>query len=181
MRLFVIRHGCTKMNKEHLYNGQIDEDLIEEGIEEAKKVQKTIKKLNLDIIFCSPLLRTKHTCDIINVNKIPVVYDERLKERTLGYLDGKNFIEEGLTEEQFYNYFYESNIENFEDYKALFRRVHSFINELKKKDYENVLIVTHGAILRTIYYYFNEIPKDGNLFSNFKHSKNCEINSYDLK
>lgn len=180
MKLFVIRHGCTKMNKEHLYNGQVDEDLVEEGIEDAKKAQKVIKNMKFDVIYCSPLLRAKHTCDIINVNKIPVIYDDRLKERTLGYLDGKSLPEEGLTEEQFYDYYYKSNIDNFEDLPTLFKRVHSFIEELKEKDYENILIVAHGGILRAIYFYFNEIPKDGNLISKYKSSKNCEINSYEI-
>ena len=180
MKLYVMRHGSTKMNKERLYNGQIDEDLIEEGIEDAMRAQNTIKDMDLDVIYCSPLIRAKHTCEILNVNKVPAIYDDRLKERTLGTLDGKYFPEEGLSEEQFYNYFYKSDIDGFEDLPTLFKRVHSFIDELKSKDYENVLIVAHGLILRAFYYCFNNIPKDGNTLSAFKSSKNCEINSYEL-
>ena len=91
MKLYVMRHGFTKMNKEQLYNGLVDEDLIEEGMEDAIKAQQKIKDLKLDVIYCSPLLRAKHTCDIININNIPVIYEDRLKERTLGTLDGKDF------------------------------------------------------------------------------------------
>lgn len=180
MKLYVIRHGHTRMNKQNIYNGQVDEDLIEEGIQDAMRAQEIVKDMKLDVIYCSPLLRAKHTCDIINVNKIPVIYDDRLKERTLGYLDGKSLSEEGLTEEQFYDYYYKSDIENFEDLPTLFKRVHSFIEELKERDYENVLVVAHGGILRAIYFYFNEIPEDGNLLSKYKSSKNCEINSYEI-
>ena len=180
MKLYVMRHGFTKMNKERLYNGLIDEDLIEEGMEDAIKAQQIVKELKLDVIYCSPLLRAKHTCDIININNVPVIYEDRLKERTLGALDGKDFRKEGLTEEEFYNYYYKSDIKGFEDLQSLFKRVHSFIDELKDKDYENVLIVSHGAILRAIYYYFNEVPEDGNTYSKFKSSQNCQINSYDL-
>ena len=90
MKLFVMRHGSTRMNKERLYSGQIDEDLIEDGIEDAMRAQDNIKNMNLDVIYCSPLIRAKHTCEIINVNKVPVIYDDRLKERTLGTLDGNN-------------------------------------------------------------------------------------------
>lgn len=180
MKLYVIRHGHTRMNKENLYNGQIDEDLIEEGIEDAKKAKEIVKDLKLDVIYCSPLLRAKHTCDIININDVPVIYEDRLKERTLGKLDGKNLEEERFTVDQFYDYYYKSDIENFEDLETLFKRVHSFINELKEKDYENVMIVGHGGILRAIYFYFNEIPEDGNLIKKFKSSKNCQIDSYEL-
>ena len=180
MNLFVMRHGYTKMNKEHLYNGQIDEDLIEEGIEGAKEASKIVKDMDLDIIFCSPLIRAKHTCEIINCNNLPVIYDDRLKERTFGDIDGKNLNDEGITDEDFYNYYFETDINGFESIPNLFKRVHSFIDELKKQKYNNVLIVAHGGVLRAIHYYFNDIPEDGNLLSKFKSSKNCQINQYEL-
>ena len=89
MKLYVIRHGLTKCNVEKKYNGKLDEDINETGIEQAKKAQKIIKDLDIDLIICSPLLRAKHTCDIINVNNIPVIYDERIEERDCGIYTGK--------------------------------------------------------------------------------------------
>ena len=180
MNIYVMRHGTTRMNKEHLYNGSIDEDLDEEGIIQAQKASEIIKKLDLDIIYCSPLTRAKHTCEIINCNDVPVVYDDRLKERTLGELDGKDLEKEGFTQKDFYNYYFKSQIKGFEESPVLFSRVHSFLDELKKQNYKNVLIVTHGGVLRATYYYFNEIPEDGNLLSKYKSSKNCQINTYNL-
>lgn len=38
-----------------------DEPLNETGIQQEIKVGKDIKKLNIDKIFCSPILREKHT------------------------------------------------------------------------------------------------------------------------
>ena len=180
MKLYVMRHGATKMNKEKLHNGLIDEDISEEGINQAKEAREKLKNIDFDIIYCSPLLRAKHTCEIINCNNIPVIYDDRLEERTLGELDGKNIEEEGLSTEDYYNYYYKSEIKGFEDLPTLLARVHSFIDELKTKKYNQVLIVAHGGVLRAINYYFNEIPEDGNLLSNYKSSKNCQINQYEL-
>jgi broad specificity phosphatase PhoE len=57
------------------------------------------------------------------------------------------------------------NAENFEELPALFKRVHPLLDEIKQKEYNNVLIVAHGGILRAIHYYFNEVPKDGDLTS----------------
>ena len=37
MKLYVIRHGLTKCNVEKKYNGRYDEDIIEEGINQAIK------------------------------------------------------------------------------------------------------------------------------------------------
>lgn len=179
MKIYTIRHGYTNMNKQHLYNGQIDEDINEEGIKGAKKASEKLKDMKFDVIYCSPMIRAKHTCEIINKNNVPVIFDDRLKERTLGRLDGKSLEKEGLTETEFYSFFYQTNINNFEELPTLFERVHSLIDEIKQKNYTRVLIVAHGGILRAIHYYFNEIPKDGDL-SIFKPA-NCEILEYDIK
>lgn len=178
MKIYTIRHGYTNMNKQHLFNGQIDEDINEDGIKDAEKAREKLKNIKFDIIYCSPMLRAKHTCEIVNTNNVPVIFDDRLKERTLGNLDGKSLKEEGLTEEEFYSFFYKSNIENFEELPILFKRVHPLLDEIKQKYYDKVLIVAHGGILRAIHYYFNEIPKDGDL-SIFK-PVNCEILEYNI-
>ncbi len=94
MKIYTIRHGYTNMNKQHLYNGQIDEDINEYGIKGAEEAREQLKDIKFDIIYCSPMIRAKHTCEIININKVPVIFDDRLKERTLGKLDGKNLKEE---------------------------------------------------------------------------------------
>ena len=180
MNIYAMRHGFTRMNKEKLYNGQVDEDLIEEGIEQAKEARETVKNMDFDVIYCSPLLRAKHTCEIVNSKNVPVIYDDRLKERTLGELDGKDLPKEGLTMDDFYNYFYTTEVKGYESIPVLFSRVHSFIDELKNKDYKNVLIIAHGGILRSIFYYFNEVPEDGNLQLKYKSSKNCQIDHYEI-
>ena len=179
MKIYTIRHGYTNMNKKHLYNGQIDEDINEEGIKGAEEAREQLKDMKFDAIYCSPMMRAKHTCEIININNFPVIYDDRLKERTLGIYDGKNLKEEGIPEAAFYDYFYKNNTENFEELPSLFKRVHPLLDEIKQKEYNNVLIVAHGGILRAIHYYFNEIPKNGDL-SSFKPA-NCEVLEYEIK
>ena len=179
MNLYIMRHGLTRMNKEGLFNGQVDEDISEEGVNEAKATIEEVKKLDLDIIYCSPLTRTKHTCNIVNVNNIQVIYDDRLKERTLGILDGESKNTHGFSSKEYFDYNYKFGDENknAEDLPTFFGRVHDFLNELKQKDYKNVLIVTHGGVLRAVYYYFNEIPEDGRISHYFN---NCEIDKYEL-
>ena len=179
MKIYTIRHGYTNMNKKYLYNGQIDEDINEEGIKEAENAIEKVKKIEFDVIYCSPMIRAKHTCEIINTKNVPVIFDDRLKERTLGNFDGISLKEKGVTETEIYNYFYEINTENFEKMPDLFKRVHSLIDEIKKEKYNNVLIVAHGGVLRAIHYYFNKIPKNGDL-SNFMPT-NCELFEYKIK
>lgn len=90
MKIYIVRHGQTKCNVENKYNCRLDEDINEMGIEEAKQAREKVKKLNIDLIICSPMKRTKHTCEIINANNIPVIYDDRLPDlfkRTHSFLD----------------------------------------------------------------------------------------------
>ena len=94
-------------------------------------------------------------------------------------LDGKEIDRKGKDKELFYNYNYKSNDETFEDLPTLFKRVHSFLDEIIKKNKDkNILIVAHGGISRAIYFYFNEIPEDGDL--SVYVPKNCEINTYEI-
>ena len=84
MNIYVIRHGRTNNNDLGLFNGRNDEDINDIGIEQAKKVRDTLRKINIDLIICSPMKRTKHTANIININNIPIIYDNRLIERDTG-------------------------------------------------------------------------------------------------
>ena len=46
--------------------------------------------------------------------------------------------EEGLSRENYYDYFYKPEIKGFEDWPAVFSRVHSLIDELKGKEYKSI-------------------------------------------
>ena len=179
MNIYVMRHGRTDLNAENKFNGQIDEDLNSDGIEGAKEAAEIISGLKLDVVFCSPLTRAKHTCDIVHVNNIPVIYEARIKERTLGVLDGKDLAKEGFSKADYYNYYLESDLPGFEPMKEFYKRVHSFMDEIVHSNYENILVIAHGGVLRSIYYYFNGIPEDGDV-SAYESRKNCEIIKYEV-
>ena len=177
MKLYVVRHGRTNCNDEGKYNGKLDEDINEVGIKQAKEARKKVEKLDIDLIICSPLLRTKHTCNIININNIPIIYDKRLEERDCGKLTNEKLGEFYYTD--YWNYYSNKKIEGLETIPELFKRVSLFLDEIKEKYKDkNILIVTHGGVARGVYFYFNEIPKDGKL-ENFG-SGNCEIKEYEL-
>ena len=177
MKLYVIRHGRTNCNDQEKYNGKLDEDINETGIEQAKLASKEVEKLNIDLIICSPLLRTRHTCDIINVNNIPVIYDKRLEERDCGKLTNEKLGEFYYTD--YWNYYSDKKVEGLETISELFKRVASILDEVKEKYRDkNVLLVTHGGVARGVYFYFNRIPEDGKL-ENFG-SSNCGIKEYEL-
>ena len=80
----------------------------------------------------------------------------------------------------YYNY-YSTNIpDGLETLPELFNRIHTFIDDIKEKySDKNILLVTHGAVARTIKYYFEPLPEDG-LILNTCGQKNCEVKEYEL-
>lgn len=178
MKLYVIRHGQTNCNKENKYNCRYDEDINETGIEQAKEASNQVGKLDIDLIICSPLKRTRHTNSIINVNNVPTVYDDRIIEREGGKLT--NTIIDDYFVKEYYNYYSTNIVEGLETLPELFNRVHSFIDDIKNKyKNKNILLVTHGAVARAIQFYFEDMPSDGMLLK-ISGQKNCEIKEYKL-
>ncbi len=174
MKLYVIRHGETNMGKKEIIATE-SEPLNENGVKQAIKVGDEIKKLNIDIIYCSPIKRAKHTLELFNLDRnIPVIIDERIRERNMGIYENVPF--KNLNWDIFWNYNSNLKYPELETMKNVYERIKEFIDELKLKN-KNALIVTHGGISRAIYWYFNGIPKNGNS-SNV--NENCKIYEYEI-
>lgn len=175
MKIYLVRHGQVDSNLYNLYNSE-DEDLNTTGVKQAEELAKKIASISYDVIIASPLLRTMHTANIINCKNRRIITDERLKERDLGSLGGKPF--EATDREEYWNYYTTIKYGTEERIPELFNRVKGFLDELKDKEYESVLIVAHSGVSKAFYAYFNGIPKDGKLLNSGL--KNCEIKEYEL-
>ena len=174
MKLYVIRHGETNMGKKELIATE-EEPLNENGIIQAKKIGEDLRKLDIHTIYCSPIERAKHTLELFNLDKnIPVIIDERIKERNMGIYENIPF--KNLDWDIFWNYNSDLKYPELETMRSVYERIKKFIDEIKLQN-KNVLLVTHGGISRAIYWYFNGIPKNGNS-SNI--NENCKIYEYDL-
>lgn len=95
-KIILVRHGESKWNKDNKFTGWQDIDLSENGIIEAKKAGKLLKKkkIILDIAYTSMLTRAIHTLWIIlktiNQTWLTVNKTWRLNERHYGSLEGMN-------------------------------------------------------------------------------------------
>jgi len=178
--MYVVRHGRTNNNDEGVFNGRNDEDINETGIEQAKVARDELNKVDIDLIVCSPMKRTRHTAEIINERNIPIVFDERLMERDTGELTFKPL--NSVNRDEYWSYNASEKFTNSETVPELVKRVYSAMEDIKVKyaDKENILIVTHNGVARAICAYFNGIPDDGNMLHYGTH-KNCEIKRYEMK
>ena len=175
MKIYIVRHGQTPSNLAGVYN-LIEEDLNENGIEQAKALGEKIKDLDYEVIYCSPLKRTIHTANIINSHNKEMIFDERLVERKHGKLSGMPW--NTVDREKHWNYYNEEKYDNEESVPELFQRVHSFLDELKYKEHKSILVVAHSGVSKAFYGYFNGIPEDGRFLK--LGLKNGEIVEYEL-
>lgn len=93
MNLYLVRHGQTDLNKNHIIQEIVNAKLNDIGVNRAKTIKKEIDKLEIDLAIVSPLERTKETSNIIlNNRNISIIYDNRIIERYAGKLEEKSDI-----------------------------------------------------------------------------------------
>lgn len=174
--LYVIRHGQVDTNIKNQVNGWNEEKLNRTGIEQAKNAGKTLESIKIDIIFCSPLIRTKQTYNYLNLdNTIPIFYDDRIKERNSNSMVYAPV--EGIDNSIWYDKTKTIIYENTEGFKSMIERIEAILEDIKSNySNKNVLLITHGDVCKAIYLYFNPNVKDISKF----HQSNCEIISYKL-
>ena len=174
MKVYIVRHGEVPHNALKQYNNE-NEDLNENGIRQANELKEKIKNINYDIIISSPLLRAKHTAQIINVNNKKILINDKLKERDPGDLSGKP-----LTVTNRDEYWKDNTTIRYgtsENIREFFKRIYNFLEDLKKEDYESVLIVAHSGVSKAFNGYFEGI-KDGMFLD--RGLRNCEIKEYEI-
>ena len=175
MKVYLVRHGQCESNVIGRYNF-VDEDINETGIKQAEDLREKIKDIDYDIVISSPLVRAFHTAEIINANNKEIITDERLVERQHGSLEGKSV--DVTDREEYWNYYTDVKYGTEERIPDLCNRVKEFLDKLKTKDYNSVLIVAHSGVSKAFYVYFNGVPEDGKMLN--LGLKNTEVKEYEL-
>ena len=157
---YIVRHGQTEWNAIHRIQGQLDSPLTNQGKDEARQTAKKLNNVYFDAVYSSDLLRSKHTADIIALEKkLEIVTSKALRERTFGIYDGsmgKEYTEQTkhllekykkLSVEERWKFKFAKGYESDEE---LVTRFITFLREIAiAYPAKTVLIVTHGGNLRT--------------------------------
>ena len=179
MKIYYIRHGQTDWNIERkMQGGESEKDLNETGIEQAKQAREKIKELNYDMIIRSPMKRVEQTTNIINEKKdVPIIIEERIRERKLGELEGHVVTDE--LENNIWDYELNYNINGGENIRDFEKRILEFIQEIKQKYKDKtILVVAHGGVAKLLIANFCGMPESKNLIE--IDVKNCEILEFDI-
>ncbi len=155
MKLYFARHGTTKWNDDGRLQGRKDSDLTEEGVYRAIQLRSKLANVNFDFVYSSPQNRALETAKIFRGNKdTKIITHESLSEIGLGIWEGMKISEiERDFPKEYHSYKY--NPENYkplggESFEELFMRVQLFLDEIKRLDAENIMVITHGVTIKAL-------------------------------
>ena len=187
---FLIRHGESIMNEKGCHQGWISRNpLTKRGILQAEEAAKKLAGQKIELLFASPLLRTKQTARIIGRQLgLLVSFSPRLKDyrrsksheglNTSQYSNLPDYLlwkEKAVIDESF-------SLSDGESNSGFNKRVTDFASFLDKSfDHKKIAIITHeGVVLQLIKYWINkpidrEKVSNAHIYKVIPETKNLEL------
>ena len=155
--IIFLRHGQAENNTKRILAGRTDGiPLTRNGIEQAERIAKYLKPLNISAIYSSPIERAKHTAEIVaENNSMDYELDDRLIEIDMGKFTLMNYDDMFAKYGNIFLKFYENDpviaehmVETFPHVR---KRVHDIVDYvIKKHGNQNVVLVTHMDPIKSI-------------------------------
>lgn len=145
MKVYLIRHTTPDVPKGTCY-GQTDVPLAPTFTQEAAATLAAIPQIKFDMVYSSPLTRARLLADYCGYPTPRL--DNRLKELNFGRWEMQKYddIDDPYIQE-WYDNFVDAPIPGGESFREMYDRIAGFLDELKTRDFENVLIFAHGGVL----------------------------------
>lgn len=149
---YIVRHGETVFNVKGRIQGWCDSPLTENGITQAKELGDKLKEYKFDICFTSTSERAIDTANYILENRdIEIHVVKALKEQCFGDFEAEYIKDVFKNGDHFDRGYKFCGGEDFDD------AIQRFVEVLKKIANEypnaNVLIVSHGSIIKHVVNY----------------------------
>lgn len=164
MKLTLIRHTSVNCESTICY-GQSDVDVSSTFDAEAKVVKHKLNGKQFDAVFSSPLQRCIKLADYCGF-QYPI-WDKRLMELNFGNWEMTPWNE--ITDPQIQNWYANwINIAptNGESFAEQVERVENFLEDVKSKESNEVLIFTHAGVIRAVAILLGIVNIE-NAFSNY--------------
>ncbi len=160
MKVVLIRHTHVDVPKGTCY-GWTDVPVASTFEQEAITTKKNLEiHLPFDHVYSSPLTRARKLATFCGYPHPET--DDRLKEMNMGDWEMQRFDDiedQGL--QRWYDDFMHVSTTNGEGFPQLYDRVASFLDELKKTNYQNVAVFAHGGVLICAGIYAGLFPAEG--------------------
>lgn len=150
--LYIVRHGQSQANADHIIAGSHESPLSEVGERQAAYAGDTARQFfKFDLIVSSPMSRAHQTAAIIAQHigyphEDILVLDD-LRERNLGDVEGKDY-----SQAPHHNGNYEDaeNVPGVEPIDELYKRMQKVLTVLQARPEQNILVVAHNGCLRML-------------------------------
>jgi len=140
MKVYFVYHSTSKDNEVSLVSGWNDVQLSPLGTQQARELGERFENIDVDLIYCSDLVRAVETVRIAFGKKITVIIDKRLREINYGDFNGKPT---EMVDPMNIKWIKEP-FPNGESYEQAITRIHDFCRGLKTNSATNMtLIVGH--------------------------------------
>ena len=155
-KIIFVRHGQTEWNLVGKYQGQSNIALSEKGLFQAKALAANFPVKKIDAVYSSDLQRAYKTASYIAAEfQLTVTTEEKLRELNFGLWEGKTYAEIKQNWPEIFSTFFTfpdtSTIPEGENFVILQKRAMAAVKEIIAKHIgQTVVVVAHGAILRTI-------------------------------
>lgn len=168
MEIVLVRHGETDWNVDGRLMGQKDIPLNDKGREQAGILKGKLTGMVFDCCYSSPLSRTRETAEIICENGCKIIYDDRLKGRFRGELEGMIIGSWGDRE----------NDLAIEANEEILERARSFLKMLRDNNSRRVLVVSHNGLIKNLRYCI--MGEQGELNYDGGDLANCNYETYEI-
>lgn len=167
--IYLIRHGRIQLEDEQRrFIGQLDLPLNAEGIKQAQFLQKVLGRADINAVYCSDLMRSRHTAEIARGNRaVSLTPLAQLREISMGEWEGCTFTDIARRFPQQFKergadiaYYRAPGGESFADCG---RRAITAFNDILETTAGNIMIVGHAGVNRLLFCHILGIPL-GNLF-----------------
>jgi alpha-ribazole phosphatase len=157
VELYLIRHTCVAIERSICY-GQSDIALADTFQTELLEIQQKLT-FNADcIIYSSPLKRSLQLAKAIFPLVRPIT-DARLMELNFGNWELKKWTEVDKQElDNWMDDFVNVPCTGGESYNDLYKRCVSFFNQCIQEPHQQVVVVSHGGVIRSILSFVLQIP-----------------------
>lgn len=181
MKIYLIRHGESLANIDSLFCGATDSPLSEKGILQAERVREKLKDVVFERAVTSDLSRAHDTAAIILGNAGKLEKEKGFREMDFGLFEGLTY-EAIKTEHKeaytLWSHDFQKNAPPLgESMSDLYERVSAAYDEVIKSheraSNDNILIVTHSGVIRSILSYVLHHSSEG--YWRYK-VENCGIN-----
>ncbi|WP_205700189.1 GNAT family N-acetyltransferase [Erysipelothrix sp. HDW6A] len=166
MKIYLTRHGQTDWNVAKRIQGSTDIPLNQEGISQAQNLGNTLLSENINIskIYSSNKKRAIRTAqEVSEITEIPYEVVDDLQEVHLGEWEGLSWDEVREKDTIRYEKWFQADRRTVkspqgESYQQVMERVLPKLLNLSKDHDEDILVVTHGAVIMSLLSLLNDAP-----------------------